>query len=416
MNLVCSRRWLVSATQSAYMFGRMVGATIYGHLSDRFGRRPSLMLSVVLSLLACTSLAWISNVYLFLIVRFFSGIQTTGEFQIAFVIGRTFSHSHVYETGTFGQITWSVGLVILSLIAYFVRERFWLQVTLSFPLSLLLLIFFFVPESPRFLLSAGRKDECIKHLRKMAKINNVEFPADVEHQLKADRKVKNFTLLDLFQYPNIRRSTFLLMAAWSFSGSFVYYGLSLNATSISGDPYLNFFLSALVEVPAYALAVPLLSRLGRIQPISGCYLAVGLLMFISIFISNDILVTILSTLGKGLMTCGYGMVYITTAELYPTRLRSIGFGTCIISARFAATLAPFTSDLLAVWRHLPSILFSAIALISSCLVQFLPDASDQPLPQTLEEGELFNSSGKRCPVWSVIDTSHLTLSLTCALI
>jgi hypothetical protein len=30
-----------------------------------------------------------------------------------------------------------------------------------------------------------------------------------------------------------------------------YYGLSLTSVSLSGDPYLNFFLSSLVEVPGF---------------------------------------------------------------------------------------------------------------------------------------------------------------------
>ena len=33
--------------------------------------------------------------------------------------------------------------------------------------------------------------------------------------------------------------------------SLVYYGLSLSSSSLAGDPYLNFFISGAVEVPAY---------------------------------------------------------------------------------------------------------------------------------------------------------------------
>lgn len=34
----------------------------------------------------------------------------------------------------------------------------------------------------------------------------------------------------------------------------VYYGLSLNSTSLSGNKYLNFALVCLVEIPGYSLA------------------------------------------------------------------------------------------------------------------------------------------------------------------
>jgi len=42
-----------------------------------------------------------------------------------------------------------------------------------------------------------------------------------------------------------------------------YYGLSLNTGNLSGDFYLNFFLSGLVEFPAYTLCLVLLDRTGR---------------------------------------------------------------------------------------------------------------------------------------------------------
>ncbi len=35
----------------------------------------------------------------------------------------------------------------------------------------------------------------------------------------------------------------------------VYYGLSLSTSLLAGDRYLNFFLSGLVEVPAYAVTL-----------------------------------------------------------------------------------------------------------------------------------------------------------------
>ncbi len=39
-----------------------------------------------------------------------------------------------------------------------------------------------------------------------------------------------------------------------FAASAAYYGLSLNAASLAGNKYLNFFLLGLVEIPAYVFA------------------------------------------------------------------------------------------------------------------------------------------------------------------
>lgn len=40
-----------------------------------------------------------------------------------------------------------------------------------------------------------------------------------------------------------------------FVSSSVYYGTSLNVGSLSGDRYVNFFLSGLVEIPALLFVV-----------------------------------------------------------------------------------------------------------------------------------------------------------------
>lgn len=42
-----------------------------------------------------------------------------------------------------------------------------------------------------------------------------------------------------------------------------YYALVLNTSSMHSDPYLSCFLSAVVEVPAYIIALLLLKYCGR---------------------------------------------------------------------------------------------------------------------------------------------------------
>jgi OCT family organic cation transporter-like MFS transporter 4/5 len=43
----------------------------------------------------------------------------------------------------------------------------------------------------------------------------------------------------------------------------VYYGLSMNATSLGGNPFVNLGLSGLLEVPAELLAGVFFMKIGR---------------------------------------------------------------------------------------------------------------------------------------------------------
>ena len=45
-----------------------------------------------------------------------------------------------------------------------------------------------------------------------------------------------------------------------FASGLVYYGLSLSTSTLAGDRYVNFFLSGVVEVPAYGLTIIVLKR------------------------------------------------------------------------------------------------------------------------------------------------------------
>ena len=43
----------------------------------------------------------------------------------------------------------------------------------------------------------------------------------------------------------------------------VYYGLTMNATSLAGNPFINLGISGIIEVPAELLAGVLFTKIGR---------------------------------------------------------------------------------------------------------------------------------------------------------
>lgn len=52
------------------------------------------------------------------------------------------------------------------------------------------------------------------------------------------------------------------------TNTLVYYGISFNTTDLAGDPYLNFFLSIIVELIAIIASHITLERYGRKIPYS----------------------------------------------------------------------------------------------------------------------------------------------------
>ncbi len=199
----------------------------------------------------------------------------------------------------------------LSGLAYLLRDWRHLQLAITLPSLLTIPLWWVIPESARWLMSRGRVKEAEAILHRIARFNSVPLPDDVlstEGQSSGSSKVHTerafenegfqpgdaaqklsepdvtpvgveegalkergrghtakithdhhagkqelFTLWHLFSTPGMRRISIVMIFAW-FVNSLVYYGLSLNTNSLAGDPYLNFFLSGAVEIPAYIVS------------------------------------------------------------------------------------------------------------------------------------------------------------------
>lgn len=63
----------------------------------------------------------------------------------------------------------------------------------------------------------------------------------------------------------------------------MYYGLSLNSGNLGGNFYMNFFLSGLVEFPAYTIVLLLLDRVGRKRLHCICMIVGGTTCLCTIF-------------------------------------------------------------------------------------------------------------------------------------
>lgn len=73
----------------------------------------------------------------------------------------------------FSELGWNLGSIVMTLLAYLLRD--WSSLQLSFAIASLFLIsyFFFVPESPRWLLGQGKVEKAEGIFRKIAKVNGV---------------------------------------------------------------------------------------------------------------------------------------------------------------------------------------------------------------------------------------------------
>ncbi|XP_064117450.1 organic cation transporter protein-like isoform X1 [Macrobrachium nipponense] len=422
-DLTCDRSFLGPLAGSMYMLGMLLGAIIIGDFADRFGRKYGILVSVVLlgggGVLSAVS----PNYVMFLIMRFFTGAGGVGLFQVTFVLAVEFIGAK-WRTfcGIIIEVPFALGEATTGVLAIFIREWRWLQVAITAPAFLLVSYMWIMPESVRWLVSQGRRGEAIKIIEKAAKVNGVEVPkhlledpsaeistvdgslslANSKAELVSDdvtdiQPKQKRTVFDLLKKPNMRKRSFNMFFCWAVC-TLVYYGLSSNSGNLGGNIFVNFILTMLIEIPSYIFSYLVLDRMGRKGTLSFVLLLGGIACFVSGFIPEEIgwLIVTLSLVGKFGIAAAFAIVYVYSAEIFPTEYRSVGIGACSMCARVGGLIAPFIAYSAKTYKPLPLLIFGALSIISGTLIVLLPETVGCELPQTLQESEDF---GKDQSIW-----------------
>uniref|UniRef100_A0A8D2DQK2 Solute carrier family 22 member 5 n=1 Tax=Sciurus vulgaris TaxID=55149 RepID=A0A8D2DQK2_SCIVU len=389
-NLVCEDDWKTPLTASLFFVGVLIGSFVSGQLSDRFGRKNILFATMAVqtgfSFLQIFSMNWEMFTVLFVIV----GMGQISNYVVAFILGTEILGKSIRIIfSTLGVCTFfAVGYMVLPLFAYFIRDWRMLLLALTVPGVLCIPLWWFIPESPRWLISQRRFKEAEDIIQRAAKMNNIVAPAvifDPAEELNSLKQEKAY-ILDLFRTWNIAVITIMSLLLWMLT-SVGYFGLSLNVPNLHGDAYLNCFLSALIEVPAYIAAWLLLRTLPRRYIIAGVlFWGGGVLLLIQLVPADYYFVSIgLVMLGKFGVTSAFSMLYVFTAELYPTMVRNMAVGITSMASRVGSIIAPYFVYLGAYNRVLPYILMGSLTVLIGIVTLFFPESFGEALPETLEQ-------------------------------
>nr|KAF6448790.1 solute carrier family 22 member 4 [Rousettus aegyptiacus] len=90
-------------------------------------------------------------------------------------------------------------------------------------------------------------------------------------------------------------------------------------------------------------------------------------------------------LGKFGITSAFSMLYVFTAELYPTLVRNMAVGITSMASRVGSIIAPNFVYLSAYNRVLPYILMGSLMVLIGIVTLFFPESFGMALPETLEQ-------------------------------
>ncbi|NWU02299.1 S22A6 protein, partial [Urocynchramus pylzowi] len=394
-DLVCDSKKLRQVAQSIYMAGILLGSSLFGILSDKFGRRALLTWCYLQLGATGVGTAAAPSLLVYCVCRFLTGLAMAGVSLNSASLWTPRSPLPVWG------LLWRVGAdgnppnnwtplpppVWDPLGAVGGRGGSGPPGATSPPPRLYV-------ESARWQVTSGRPDLALRGLRKVARVNGRKEEGDKlsEEALRAlvrrEPPLPGGAVAALVRTPGMRTVSCGVSFVW-FSTSFAYYGLAMDLQGFGFNVYLSQLVFGAVDIPAKLLSVLVISCLGRRLAQGGSLALAGLCILANIFVPSELptLRMAFAVVGKGALAASFNCAYIFSGELFPTVIRQTGMGLGGTMARVGSMVAPLVRMMADVSPVLPLVIYGAAPIISAIATCFLPETRNAPLPETVKDVE-----------------------------
>lgn len=341
------------------LIGSIIGVLMAGKLSDKWGRKLTMIVAALFFSVSGLACALVSNFESLVIARMLGGIgigivsivsplyiseisiaeyrgRLVSLYQLAVTIGFLGAYLANFQLLHFSQSGAELGSLLMQKI--FVSEVWRAMLGFSgIPAILFLVILFFIPESPRWLIVQGEETKASSVLGKIYK-----SMTDVKEQIEATKSVllseekSNWRFL---LQPGIRKAV-LIGAAIAILGQFMgvnavlYYGPSIfeNAGLSGGDALFSQVLVGIVNAVTTVIAVFIIDKVGRKKlvyyGVSGMVISLLLVGFYfrfseSMGLPNTFLLFFFLFYVFCCAISISAVIFVLLSEMYPTRVRGM---------------------------------------------------------------------------------------------
>lgn len=371
---------------SASLVGFLVGAPFFGYLGDRFGRRVAIIFSLIFVGVTTLACAWATNLQELLWLRFLSGLGLGGVLPNVIALNAEFAPKRLRATVLVVMSTGiTLGAAVPGIVGVTLMPTYGWPVIFILggivPLVVGLCLIFAIPDSIKFMVLRGGRDEAVAPLaRKLDPALTIEpgtrFFLDKEDGSAKTRGspvalfrhgwaqvtllvwlifVLNLMANNLMNawLPMIVQSSGHSAAQGAYAGSLYQLGGAIGGLCI-GILIDRFGLKVLVAV--FSLAVPVLAFTGT--PGLSDFLLLAMAFFSGCVVTGM----------QSALNAGAGLIY-------PTALRANGVGYALGVGRVGSISGPLIGSLLTRLEMPPAMFFYVTAigplLCAGCCVVLL---------------------------------------------
>ncbi len=364
----------LSTTQAAsigtlYLVGEVIGALVFGRMSDKLGRRKLFIWTLVvflvgtgLTALTPKGTGWI--VYLYA-TRIIAGLGIGGEYSAInsaideMMLARYRGRTDVWINGTYwlGAI---IGTFVTFLLLNSLRTSIGWRIAFLVGPALAIVILYVrrnLPESPRWLITHGLVREAEEEMRRIEEVaarDGQQLPPVPDSAAIVIRPQKRYGYLTLLRvafrrYPQraILGATLMISQSFLYNAIFFTYALVLT----------KFYHVSNNAVPLYGLAFAvgnlacrlllghLFDSLGRKKMISGTYLISGAMLAFSAWLFDA---GVLHAAGQTFIwivvfffaSAGASAGYLTVSEIFPIEIRAEALAVFFAIAQIFGAIGP----------------------------------------------------------------------------
>uniref|UniRef100_U5EQ91 Putative transmembrane transport n=1 Tax=Corethrella appendiculata TaxID=1370023 RepID=U5EQ91_9DIPT len=444
-----TKGWL----NSIIFIGMMVGAYFWGSIADSIGRKKVLIFISIMNGICIVASTFSQNYEVFMLFRFLNGAALGGSGPVIWSYFAEFQpKSKRGSMLSFMAAFWTIGNLLVAGLAwliipskiglhtpYFVYNswRIFLMIC-SVPSFIVAGLLFYLPESPKFLLSHGRIDEALCIFRGIFVTNTgkskdlypvKELLIDEKLQQELDECKKPIkgkykrTLVDVFGHSKqLFESPILKFTIISITINFTfhigYYGLMMwfpelfnrfdeffrshpdehsasvcevtkfvvNSGShsdtgvcsahIPSTVFMESLITVAAALPANVLAIFGMDKFGRKFFLVFSTFSAGLCSAGMFFVYNKQHNLIVSAVFSGVISMGNAALDCLITEVFPTNLRATGVAVSMVAARLGGIIGNVViATLLDMYCPAPTFIVAVLLASGGLMCLFLPNTT-----------------------------------------
>ncbi len=364
------------AVGTVYLLGEVFGALFFGRLSDKWGRKNLFMITLGVYLFggfltACTAGHGTFWTYWLYASRFIAGAGIGGEYAAInsaideLIPAKYRGRVDIAVNGTYWGGALLATLLTILVVNHLPVASSWRVAFLFGPVLGVVILFVRknLPESPRWLLMHGRREEAEAAVREIEKATEASggTVGEADESKAIDITPANNigfialarTLFATYPSRSILGATLMITQSFLYNAIFFTYALVL--TKVYGvnakDTAYYFIFFALGNLIGPLTLGHLFDTIGRRKMISGTYITAGVLLAGSAFLFKaGVLDAVTQTICWSVIfffaSAGASAAYLTVSEIFPVEVRAKAIAVFFAIAQTFGAVGPWLYGLL----------------------------------------------------------------------